>query len=126
MLWAAVTKTKALILNSPSNPSGAVYTEKELEKLAEECVRSDIYVISDEIYYKLVYGNAKFRSLASFGEDIKRLTILINGVSKSYSMTGWRIGYSCSDESVAKVIGNLQSLLRPLPTRSPRWLRKPR
>jgi len=110
MLRGAVTsKTKALILNSPSNPSGVVYTEDELAKLADECVKSDIYVISDEIYYKLVYNGTKFRSFASFGEDIKKLTILINGVSKSYSMTGWRIGYSACDETIAKLIGNFQS-----------------
>lgn len=110
MLRKAITpKTKALILNSPSNPSGVVYSESELAGIAEECVRSDIYVVSDEIYYKLVYNGTKFKSFASLGEDVKRLTILINGVSKSYSMTGWRIGYTACDESIAKLIGNYQS-----------------
>jgi len=110
MLRAAITPaTKALILNNPSNPSGVVYTKDELEQIAAVCVEADIYVISDEIYYCLVYGENKFTSLASLGEDIKRLTILINGVSKSYAMTGWRIGYLAADISIAKVAGNLQS-----------------
>lgn len=110
MLKSAVTsKTKAVIFNSPSNPSGVVYSEDELVSLADVCVEEDIYVISDEIYYKLVYGNLKFKSFAALSEAAKKLTILINGVSKSYAMTGWRIGYVVAEDNIAKLIGNFQS-----------------
>ena len=109
-LRAAITpKTKAFMLNNPSNPSGVVYSTSELSDLVRVCVENDIYIIADEIYYKLVYGDAKFTSVASLGEDVKKLTILINGVSKSYAMTGWRIGYAAAEPEVAKVISNLQS-----------------
>ncbi len=116
MLRAAITpKTKAFILNNPSNPSGVVYTTGELSDLARVCVESDVYIIADEIYYKLVYGDARFTSIAALGEDVKRLTILINGVSKSYAMTGWRIGYSAAAPEIAKVISNLQSHMSSAP-----------
>ena len=109
-LRAAITPaTKALILNNPSNPSGVVYSKEELESLAAVCVEADIYVISDEIYYRLVYGDNKFTSFAALGDKVKALTILVNGVSKSYSMTGWRIGYLAADSRIAKVVGNVQS-----------------
>ena len=91
---AAITdKTKVFMLNSPSNPTGMVYTKAELEAIAEVCCRHNIYVIADEIYCNLVYDNNEFVSFASLGEDVKERTILVNGVSKSYAMTGWRIGY---------------------------------
>lgn len=110
MLKAEITpKTKALILNSPSNPSGVVYTEEELEAIARVVVEADIYVISDEIYYKLIYNGCKFRSFASFGEEVKQNTIVVNGVSKSYAMTGWRIGYTAANDDISKLIGNYQS-----------------
>lgn len=110
MLKAAITSnTKALILNSPSNPSGVVYTEEELAALADVAVDEDIYVISDEIYCNLIYNGCKFRSVASFGEKAKHNTILVNGVSKSYAMTGWRIGYTASNSEIAELIGNYQS-----------------
>lgn len=116
MLRAAITpKTKALLLNNPSNPSGVVYTTSELSDLARVCVENDIYIIADEIYYKLIYGDAKFTSIAALGEDVKKLTILINGVSKSYAMTGWRIGYSAAEPHIAKIISNLQSHLSSAP-----------
>ena len=106
-LAAAITpKTKALILNNPSNPTGMMYSREELETIADLCVRNDLYVIDDEIYYSLVYDNKKFVSLASLGEEIKERTILVNGVSKSYAMTGWRIGYACASEPVATVMAN--------------------
>lgn len=109
-LEAAVTdKTKAFILNNPSNPTGMLYSRKELEALAAVCLKYDLYVISDEIYYGLVYDNKKFVSFASLGEDIKERTILVNGVSKSYAMTGWRIGYSASNKEIAKVMSNYLS-----------------
>ena len=109
-LAAAVTpRTKALVLNNPGNPTGMVYSKEELEAIAKVCVERDIYVISDEIYYGLLYGGVKFVSAASLGEDMKERTILINGVSKSYAMTGWRIGYLLSSERIAKVIANYLS-----------------
>ena len=109
-LAAAVTeKTKLLILNNPSNPTGMLYSADELKALAEVCVESDIYVMSDEIYYKLVYDGKEFTSFAALGDDVKERTIIINGVSKTYAMTGWRIGYSASNAKLAEVMGNYLS-----------------
>ncbi len=102
---AAVTeKTKCIILNNPSNPTGMLYTEEELRALADVAAQHDLYVISDEIYYSLVYDDCEFVSFASLGEDIKARTILINGVSKSYSMTGWRIGYAIGSPEIIGVM----------------------
>ena len=109
-LEAAVTpKTKALILNNPSNPTGMVYSREELQALADVCVRNDLYVVDDEIYYGLLYDGRTFTSLASLGEEIKERSIIINGVSKSYAMTGWRIGYACASAPVTKVMANYVS-----------------
>ncbi len=109
-LAAAITpRTKALILNNPSNPTGMVYSKEELEAIAKVCVEKDIYVISDEIYYGLLYDGVKSVSFASLGDEVKERTILINGVSKSYAMTGWRIGYLLSSEKIAKVMANFLS-----------------
>ena len=105
---AITPKTRALVLNSPSNPTGMVYTEAELRAIADVAVKHNIYVISDEIYEHLIYEGERV-SIASFGEDIKNLTIIINGVSKTYAMTGWRIGYLAAPAPIAKVISNLQS-----------------
>lgn len=101
-------KTKAIVLNSPSNPTGMVYTKSELEAIAEFAVKNNIYVISDEIYEKLIYEGEHI-SIASFGEEIKNLTIIINGVSKTYAMTGWRIGFAAANAEVAKAMANVQS-----------------
>ena len=101
-------KTRALVLNSPSNPTGMVYTEEELRAIADVAVKHGIYVISDEIYEHLIY-EGKHVSIASFNEQIKDLTIIINGVSKTYAMTGWRIGYSAAHPEIAKIMANLQS-----------------
>ncbi len=101
-------KTKAIILNSPSNPTGAIYDEDDLKEIADWAVKNNIFVISDEIYERLVY-DGKHISIASFNEDIKKLTIVINGMSKAYAMTGWRIGYAAAHESIIKVMSNLQS-----------------
>ncbi|MGI6096916.1 MAG: pyridoxal phosphate-dependent aminotransferase [Dethiobacteria bacterium] len=106
---AVTAKTKALILNSPSNPTGRIYLEEELKAIADFAVEKGIFVISDEIYEKLVYGKNKHLSIASFNDQIKALTIVINGVSKSYAMTGWRIGYSASAAELSKAMGNIQS-----------------
>ncbi len=109
-LEAAVTdKTVALILCNPSNPTGSAYTKKELEALAEVVLRHNFYVIADEIYEKLVYNNFEFVSFASLSEEIKKRTIVINGVSKSYSMTGWRIGYTAGPADVINGINKIQS-----------------
>ena len=105
---AITPKTRALVLNSPSNPTGMVYTEEELRAIADVAVKHGIYVVSDEIYEHLIY-EGKHVSIASFNDEIKDLTIIINGVSKTYAMTGWRIGYSASNPEIAKIMANLQS-----------------
>lgn len=109
-------KTKAIVINSPSNPTGAVYAKEQLEELAEIAVKRNIFVISDEIYEMLIYDNLKHISIASFNKDIYALTFVINGVSKSYSMTGWRIGYLAGREDVIKGISDLQSHSTSNPT----------
>jgi len=101
------SKTKLFILNSPSNPTGMVIGRGELKKIADLCVRKNIFVISDEIYEKIIY-NAKHVSIASLGEKINNLTVVINGVSKSHAMTGWRIGYAAGPEDILKAAGNVQ------------------
>ena len=102
-------RTKAIILNNPSNPTGMLYTKEELEGIAEVCKKYDLYVISDEIYFSLVYDDKKFTSFASLSQDAFERTILINGVSKSYAMTGWRIGYAAANKQISKVMGNYLS-----------------
>ena len=109
-LDAAITdRTKVFMLNSPCNPTGMVYTRAELEAIAEVCCRRNVYVIADEIYCNLVYDDIEFVSFASLGEDVKERTILVNGVSKSYAMTGWGIGYTASNPELARVMGNYLS-----------------
>lgn len=109
-LRAAVTPaTKLLILNNPSNPTGMLYDEAELRALAGVCIENDLYIMADEIYYRLMYDGKKFTSIATLGEDVRERTILINGVSKSYAMTGWRIGYSASSAKIAKLMSNYLS-----------------
>lgn len=109
-LESAITpKTKAILLNNPSNPTGMIYSREELQALTDVCVRHDLYIIADEIYYRLVYDGRAFTSVASLGEAVKERTILINGVSKSYAMTGWRVGYAAAPQSIAKVMSNYLS-----------------
>lgn len=106
---AAITpNTKALILNSPSNPCGTVYSRAELEAIAALAVEKEIFVISDEIYDELIY-DGEHVSIASFGEQIKKQTILVNGLSKTYAMTGWRIGYTASTKEIAELMDAYQS-----------------
>ena len=105
---ALTPKTKAIVLNSPSNPTGMVYTEAELREIADFAVKNDLYVISDEVYEHLIY-EGKHISIASFGEEIKKRTITINGVSKTYAMTGWRIGFAAAEEKIAKAMASIQS-----------------
>jgi aspartate aminotransferase len=94
-LEAAITpKTKAIIINSPSNPTGMIYTAEELRKIGDVCVKHDLLIVSDEIYEHLIYDNRSHVSIASLGEDLFERTIIITGVSKTYAMTGWRIGLS--------------------------------
>lgn len=110
-------RTKMMIVNSPSNPTGAVLSEATLKKLAEIAIEKNILVISDEIYEKNIYNGRKHISIASFGKEIKQKTIVVNGVSKSYAMTGWRIGYIAGDDmELIKAIDNLQSHSTSNPT----------
>ena len=109
-LEAAITdKTKAIILNNPSNPTGAVYSKEALKAVADVCVKHDLYIISDEIYDKLIYDGAAFTSVPALGKEIKEHTILVNGVSKTYAMTGWRIGYALCAAPIAKAMANYLS-----------------
>lgn len=109
-LEACITKnTKALILNSPSNPTGMLYDKEALEKIAQLAVKHNFYVISDEIYETLVYDGATHVSIASLSEEIKAKTIVVNGLSKSHAMTGWRLGYAAGPAEVIKAMTNIQS-----------------
>ena len=106
-LESAVTdRTKLFMINNPCNPTGTLYAEDELRALCAVCVKYDLYIMADEIYSGLVYDGKKFTSVASLGEDVKERTVLITGVSKSYAMTGWRIGYAAANERIAKVMSN--------------------
>ncbi len=106
---AITDKTKALVLNTPSNPTGMIYTEEELRAIADVVVKKDIYVVADEMYEYLIYGNEKHVSIASFNEEIYKRTITCSGLSKSYAMTGWRIGYTGSSPEIAKLMSSIQS-----------------
>ncbi len=106
---AITNKTKALVLNSPSNPTGLAYDKKTLEDIAALAVQHNIYVISDEIYEKLIYDGFTHTSIASLGQEIKNQTIVVNGVSKSHAMTGWRIGYAAGPKDVITAMANIQS-----------------
>ncbi|WP_088069151.1 pyridoxal phosphate-dependent aminotransferase [Gottfriedia luciferensis] len=114
---AAITEnTKAIIINSPSNPTGMIYTEQELKEIGEICLKHDLLIISDEIYEKLVYDGAKHVSIASLSPELKDQTIIINGVSKSHSMTGWRIGYAVGNKEIIDAMTNLASHSTSNPT----------
>ncbi len=113
---AITDKTKALILNSPSNPTGLTYNRKSLEAIAEVVQRKNIYVISDEIYEKLVYDGAGHVSIASFSKEMRDKTIVVNGLSKSHAMTGWRIGYAAGPSNVIKAMTKVQSQSTSNPT----------
>ena len=113
---AITPKTKALIINSPSNPTGSSYTKKELEKIAEIALSKNIFVISDEIYEKIVYDGFQFTSIATVSEEMKKRTIIVHGVAKTYSMTGWRIGYTAGSEEIIAAMNNIQSQSTSNPT----------
>ncbi len=106
---AITDKTKAIIMNTPSNPTGMVYSEEELKAIAEVVKKHDLYVISDEIYEELVYDFKTPKSIAAIDEDMKNRTIIVNGVSKTYAMTGWRIGYTAANAEITKIMANVQS-----------------
>ena len=106
---AMTPRTKMLILNSPGNPTGSVYSREELEGIVEVAAEEDIYILSDEIYEKLVYDDVKHVSIASLSQEAYDLTITVNGFSKAYAMTGWRLGYMAAPEAVAKAVDNIQS-----------------
>ena len=118
---AITDNTKCVLFNSPSNPTGMMYTREELRALADVCIARDVYIIADEIYYKLVYDGREFVSIAALGEDVKERTILINGVSKSYAMTGWRIGYSLAPENITKIMSNYVSHSTAAPSTLSQW-----
>ena len=121
-LEAAITpSTKLLILNNPSNPTGMFYGEAELRAICETCVKHDLWIMADEIYYKLIYDGRKFVSAAALSPEIKARTIIVNGVSKSYAMTGWRIGYTASDAKLAKLMSNYLSHSTSAPSTISQW-----
>ena len=113
---AITSKTKAVLLNSPCNPTGSVYTKEELEALAEVILKHNIIIISDEIYEKLIYDGLEHVSIASLSDELKERTVVINGVSKAYAMTGWRIGYAAAPVEIAKKMASLQSHATSNPT----------
>jgi aspartate aminotransferase len=106
---ALTKKTRALIVNSPSNPAGVVYDKDELKEIADICVANDVVIISDEIYEKIIFDGKEHVSVASLSDKIKSSTILVNGVSKSYSMTGWRVGYMAAPKEIADMVSTFQS-----------------
>ncbi len=106
---AITPKTKALILNTPCNPTGMVYRKEELLEIAQVVQKHDLFVISDEIYEHLIYDMDRPPSIASFSEDMKNRTIVVNGVSKTYAMTGWRIGFTAANEELTRLMANVQS-----------------
>ncbi len=121
-LEAAITdKTKCLMLNNPSNPTGMIYSKDELQAIADVCVKHDLYILADEIYYQLIYDGMEFTSVASLGEEIKERTLLINGVSKSYAMTGWRVGYCAANKTLAKIMSNFLSHSTGAPSTISQW-----
>ncbi|SKC93072.1 pyridoxal phosphate-dependent aminotransferase [Maledivibacter halophilus] len=113
-------KTKLLLINNPSNPTGAIYTENELRSIVNVCLNNNVYILADEIYEKICYTN-KFTSIASLSEEAKNITVTINGLSKSAAMTGWRIGYSACPKKIAKAISTIQGHLVSHPSTISQW-----
>src|SRR3990172_479108 len=118
---AITPATKAVVINSPSNPTGTAYLPEELKAIADIAVKKGIFIISDEIYEKLLFDNHPFASMASFSEELKRQTIVLNGVSKTYSMTGWRIGYAAGPKELIKAMTNIQSQSTSNPASISQW-----
>ena len=113
---AMTGSTKMIIINSPNNPTGAVYTREELAAIGEVAASEDILILSDEIYEKLIYGESEHVSIGSISDEIRNLTITINGFSKAYSMTGWRLGYTATTKEIADAIDTIQSHSTSNPT----------
>lgn len=113
--------TKAVVINSPSNPTGAAYSAVELEKLAEVALANNVLIITDEIYEKLTYDGFASSSIASVSEDVRKNSVVLNGVSKAYSMTGWRIGYAAGPREIIKAMTNIQSQSTSNPTSISQW-----
>lgn len=113
---AVTDKTKAVIINSPSNPSGMVYSKEELAEIAQVAVEKDLLIVSDEIYEKLLYNGLTHYSIAELSEEVKARTIVVNGVAKSHAMTGWRIGYAAGDATIIKSMTDLASHSTSNPT----------
>lgn len=121
-LEAAITPTtKCVFINNPCNPTGMIYSKEELLALTAVCQKYDLYIIADEIYCKLIYDNNVFTSIVSLSDDIKERTLLINGVSKSYAMTGWRIGYCAANKKIAKIMANYLSHSTGSPSTISQW-----
>ncbi|MFC0188573.1 pyridoxal phosphate-dependent aminotransferase [Fictibacillus aquaticus] len=113
---ALTSKTKAIIINSPSNPTGSLYSRDELAEIGKVCLEHNILIVSDEIYEKLVYGGAEHVSIAQISEELKKQTVIVNGLSKSHAMTGWRIGFAAGDKKIIKAMTNLDSHSTSNPT----------
>jgi len=121
-LRSAITpRTRAIIINSPSNPAGTLYTREELAVIASIAIENNLLIISDEIYEKITYGGLKAASIASLSEEVKARTVVVNGVSKAYAMTGWRIGYSAGPKAVIKAMTKLQSQSTSNPSSISQW-----
>lgn len=119
---AAITpKTVALVMTSPSNPTGMMYSPEQLKAIGEIAIKHDLWVVSDEIYEKMVYGGVKQASMASFGPDFYEHTITVNGFSKTFAMTGWRLGYAAAPKAFAKALGSLQSHMASAPNTFAQW-----
>jgi aspartate aminotransferase len=116
LVSAISDKTRAVIINSPSNPTGMIYTKEELQAIGKVCLEHNLLIVSDEIYEKLIYGNNKYTSIAEISPQLKEQTIVINGVSKSHSMTGWRIGYAAGNKDIITAMTNLASHSTSNPT----------
>ena len=114
-------RTRALVLNYPSNPTGATYNEVELRRIVDVAMEAGLTIISDEIYDKIIFDGIKHTPVATLGEDVKKATILVNGVSKTYAMTGWRIGYAAGDKDVINAMGKLQGQSTSNPTSISQW-----
>ncbi len=118
---AITPRTKAVVINSPSNPTGAAYTFEELKRLAETALENNVLMISDEIYEKLTYDGFNSASIASTSEEAKRCSVVLNGVSKTYSMTGWRIGYAAGPKEIVKAMTSIQSQSTSNPASISQW-----
>ena len=112
---------KLIVINSPNNPTGAVYSRQELEEIADICLKNNIYIIADEVYEKFIYGDVSHHSIAGFSQELKDITITVNAVSKTYAMTGWRIGYCAADKAIIKQMSKIQGQSPSNPCSIAQW-----